>query len=306
MRNDGDDKGAGTGDLKTGEPEPTGRATPVDAGSSVRVTAKARTASAKSKAAKSKAGETPLAPRSRRAPVNASPSEKKSATTAAKKSAPPSRPRRSRVPPRPEASIPPTWSDVGERGEPVAAAEVSPILPAPMPTFVGVPEVRVQDAASDVLPPPVRSSRLSPYARAATGVVAVVALVFVARGFAHRAPRPVPPSNVVAAAAVGSAPAEAPPEAMPGAMPTPVAETPESAEGLKHASLEALEQRKLDDSVAAGERATQLDPTDADAWLILGAAYHDQGNVLAARRSYAACAKQATRGEVRECKFLLQ
>lgn len=306
MRSDDDYKGAGKEESETAEAEPTGRATPVVVAPRGPVSARARGASPKSKGGRSKAAESASAPRSRRAPVAASPeSKKKSATTPAKKSAAPARPRRSRVPPRPEASIPPTWSDVGAGGEAVPVAEVSPILPPPMSTLVATPEVPVPDVASDAFPPPVRSSRVSPYVRAAAGAVAAVALVMVARGFAHRAPRPVPASEVVAAAGVEPAPAP-PVEPTLEAIAAPVAEDLESPEGLKRASLEALEQRKLDESVAAGEKATQLDPTDADAWLILGAAYHDQGNFAAARRSYAACAKQATHGEVRECKFLIQ
>jgi hypothetical protein len=315
MRSDNEHKDGETMPLERSEPEPTLAATPVAVRASRSAAAKPRAASKAKRAstpspnpAPKPAAETPAPPRTRRAPVKAAP--KKTEPTA--KAARPARSRR--APARvggEEASIPPTVSDVADGGKTIAATEVGPILPAPMPTLVSVPEEDA-DVAGDVagkgamLPVPARSSRVSPYAKAAVGLLVVVSLVFFGRGFVRHAAVPPSAAPALAAAPVEPAPVEAPAEPTLEAITPPVDTNPESAEGLKRASLDALEHRKLDDAIAAGEKATLLDPTDADAWLILGAAYHDQGNFLAARRSYGACAKQATRGEVRECKFLLQ
>src|SRR6202042_2039152 len=74
---------------------------------------------------------------------------------------------------------------------------------------------------------------------------------------------------------------------------------PASADEDKAASLAALEQGKIEEAIAAGERATKIDPTDADTWRVLGAAYQDQGTVIAARRCYRACVDSAKRGDTR-------
>ena len=149
---------------------------------------------------------------------------------------------------------------------------------------------------------PGRRPWLSPYAAAAFLAVAVCA-VLVGRSVVRRGAHPLPVTAQVSAAAP-------PPLAIPpvepvesAVVPTP---TPQSADEEKRAALTALEQGKLDDAVAAGERATGIDPTDADAWRVLGAAYQAQGNIVAARRSYRACTEQAKRGDIRECSFLLQ
>ena len=62
-------------------------------------------------------------------------------------------------------------------------------------------------------------------------------------------------------------------------------------------------------AVEAGERAVGLDSTDAEGWLLLGAAYQSLGRVADARRSFAACLEQGKKGPVRslhECKAMLR
>lgn len=51
-------------------------------------------------------------------------------------------------------------------------------------------------------------------------------------------------------------------------------------------------------------KATKRDPTNAEAWLTLGAAYHDLGNKAQAMSAYRACAKLATGPRVAECRAL--
>jgi Flp pilus assembly protein TadD len=51
-------------------------------------------------------------------------------------------------------------------------------------------------------------------------------------------------------------------------------------------------------------RATKRDPTNAEAWLTLGAAYHTLGNRAQEQQAYRSCAKQATGPRVAECRAL--
>jgi Flp pilus assembly protein TadD len=68
----------------------------------------------------------------------------------------------------------------------------------------------------------------------------------------------------------------------------------------------ALEKGHTSQAIEAGERAVALDPTDAEAWLILGAGYDQKGAYAQARRSFASCAHLATHGPRRECAALLR
>jgi Flp pilus assembly protein TadD len=74
----------------------------------------------------------------------------------------------------------------------------------------------------------------------------------------------------------------------------------------KSASQAALERGNVGASIAAGERSVALDPTDAESWLILGAAYQQQGNDHDARRCFVACMRNANRGPKRECAAMLR
>jgi Flp pilus assembly protein TadD len=67
-----------------------------------------------------------------------------------------------------------------------------------------------------------------------------------------------------------------------------------------------LERRKLAEAIEAGERSVALDPTDAEAWLILGAAYQEKGKNAEARRAYASCVKEGKNGPRNECMNMLR
>ncbi len=79
-----------------------------------------------------------------------------------------------------------------------------------------------------------------------------------------------------------------------------------SAREAKREALRALEHIHLAAAIDAGERSVALDPTDADAWLILGAAYQRRGKYREARRCFTTCAHQAKRGDRFECSALLR
>lgn len=121
---------------------------------------------------------------------------------------------------------------------------------------------------------------------------------------------PTPPPEPSAAPPVAAAaPAQAPEPPAPAAeAPPPASETtevteldPKAAAVEKHASQLALERGKAADSIAAGERSVALDPSDAEAWLILGAAYQAKGDSSNARRAFRACLQQGKRGPKWEC-----
>jgi hypothetical protein len=127
---------------------------------------------------------------------------------------------------------------------------------------------------------------------------------------AAAAPAPAPEP----AAAPAPAPAPAPePAAAPAPAPTPSpASAPapepsaETAAQARAASQAALERGKVGVAIAAGERAVALDPTDGNAWLILGAAYQQKGAMKDARRCYKACVDEGKRGPRGECAAMLR
>jgi hypothetical protein len=152
-------------------------------------------------------------------------------------------------------------------------------------------------------------------------------------GSAVAASLPIAPPPVVAAvdplappsapALSADVPAPAPPAAdppaadppAPAAEPSAAAATPavdathestQTAGDAKKEALRALERGRLADAIQAGEQSVALDPGDADAWLILGAAYQQQGHSVEARRCFTTCAAQAQRGPRGECRALLR
>ncbi len=81
-----------------------------------------------------------------------------------------------------------------------------------------------------------------------------------------------------------------------------------AAEGFTAAAQKALEK---EGNAGAASRAAELawkatkrDPSSAEAWLTLGAAYQSLGNRAQAMQAYRSCAKQATGPKVAECRAL--
>jgi tetratricopeptide (TPR) repeat protein len=112
------------------------------------------------------------------------------------------------------------------------------------------------------------------------------------------AAQPPTPAAVVEPAAAA---AESPPPSAQA-----VADSRLAAANAKKEAQRALDRGHLADSIEAGEESVAIDPTDADAWLILGAAYQQQGHFADARRCFASCAQQAKRGSRGECGALLR
>jgi hypothetical protein len=80
---------------------------------------------------------------------------------------------------------------------------------------------------------------------------------------------------------------------------------PLEARRQKQTAQRALERSDPTEAITLAERSVALDPTDAESWLILGAAYLQRGQASDARRCFTTCAKTATRGPRAECAALL-
>jgi tetratricopeptide (TPR) repeat protein len=172
-----------------------------------------------------------------------------------------------------------------------------------------------------------RRERFAGYVKMAVAGAAIVCLAAIGRSALHsRATAPAP-----AIAAITSAP-ETPVEpkaaepvvkpveeakpaeavAAPSASAAPAEDTPKAEEVTGDAKEElkksrtALEKRKLPEAIEAGERAVTLDPTDGEAWLILGASYQEKGDLANAHRCYVACVKEGKTGPVAECRKMLR
>jgi len=115
---------------------------------------------------------------------------------------------------------------------------------------------------------------------------------------AAAAPTPAPSEQAAPSAAAPAEAASANDQASPTEALTP---DPKEAAKAKRASQTALERGKLGDAIESGERSVALDPTDAEAWLILGAAYQEKGDQKNARRSFKSCLEQSKRGPKWEC-----
>ena len=122
------------------------------------------------------------------------------------------------------------------------------------------------------------------------------------------APSAPPPADTTTAKTETAPPPAAPPAASTAeATPAPAADAPPAqpdpvaAAKAKTASRNFLERGKNADAIEAGEKSVALDPTDGEAWLILGAAYQAKGDMKNARRSYKACIEEGKRGPRGEC-----
>lgn len=147
--------------------------------------------------------------------------------------------------------------------------------------------------------------------------------------FAARAPEPAKapePAQAVAPEPVKAAPepvkaAPEPVQAAPAPEPVKTAapekaaapEAPKAAEpaklsagALKAQARALLERGNAGGAIGAGEKAVAADPADGEAWLILGAAYQERGNLAQAQRCYSACVKQGARGPIGECRAMLR
>lgn len=107
-----------------------------------------------------------------------------------------------------------------------------------------------------------------------------------------------------------AAPASTPKPALVDPAPETQAEDPalraKEALRLREVSRSALERGRIKESLDAGESSVALEPADAEAWLVLGAAYQQAGNAVDARRCFRACVDKGKRGPREECASMLR
>jgi hypothetical protein len=206
-----------------------------------------------------------------------------------------------------------------------AAAEIAP---APVPAQPSLAEGTSAPAAAsgpaegaqDLVPPPASAGSTQEPAPAQPSASAAASGEVPAVASAPSASAPAAAATPVASAApqandaAGSvAPAVQQPRQTAEPAGAPKAETadgvaadPAQAQKQKDTARIALERGKVADSIEAGEKSVELDPTDGEAWLILGAAYQQRGDAKNARRCYKACMERGTRGPRSECAAMLR
>ncbi len=225
-------------------------------------------------------------------------------------SEPPRDPDEMSVPPAAEVAIDEKFFSEGEIARHVAGDSL-------VPEELALPEKVKRKAQPEVA---ARRARFGRYVKWAVAGAAVVCLAAVGRTSMTKAPRAVVTSSAPAhaAPAVKAAPpvtspiVAEPPVARPEPPPAASAE-PAAAEEIsgdpkeeKAKARKLLETRKIAEAIEAGKRAVALDPTDGEAWLILGASYQEKGNLADAHRAYASCVKEGKTGPRHECVKMLR
>ncbi|HWL85959.1 MAG TPA: response regulator [Polyangiaceae bacterium] len=104
-------------------------------------------------------------------------------------------------------------------------------------------------------------------------------------------------------------PSSFPPRSSPPPQPSPLDERSRGGGGTKGTPTQQA-QRLLERGDAAGaadlaRRAVNADPTNAEAWLTLGAAYEAQGSRALAHGAYKSCVDKAEGPRVSECRALI-
>jgi hypothetical protein len=109
---------------------------------------------------------------------------------------------------------------------------------------------------------------------------------------------PAPPPSVGATASTAALAVAAP---VDSASDAPAELDSKAALKEKRQAQRSLDNGKVADAIDHGEASVKLDPTDAEAWLILGAAYQMKGDLPNAKRSFGSCLKEGKRGPRGEC-----
>jgi tetratricopeptide (TPR) repeat protein len=181
-------------------------------------------------------------------------------------------------------------------GEPVSdtppMVAVMPPPPPPVNSAVVAPE---PPPVAVVVPPATSADDLPAPAPVASGAAS-------AKAGEPGAPAPADSKGWVAEPA---APAAAAAPGAPPAAAEPSADDKKSAAQQKRTCQGLLDQGAFAKAIEAGEHSVALDPTDGEAWLLLGAAYQSIGKGADARRTFASCVAEAKRGPINECRSML-
>lgn len=142
--------------------------------------------------------------------------------------------------------------------------------------------------------------------------VCVVAFTRVARvdsvapSSTRAAPSPVAHAPFLTTPPLVPAPPIEPSVAVAPASPEAAAADPRAAREARESARRALERGALERARAEGIRSIELDPTDAESWLVLGASEMEAGNHAEARATFLACTNLATRGPRGECAAMVR
>jgi tetratricopeptide (TPR) repeat protein len=164
-----------------------------------------------------------------------------------------------------------------------------------------------------------RRAQLARYVRGAVAFAAAVCLAALGKAMLGRnAPEAYaagrsPPSTPVTTSAAETAAPTVVSEAVtvqvvqaPAVSTTPVEADRQEASHAKTAARNALERGKIAEAIETGERLVALDPADSEAWLLLGAAYQEKGDMKNARRCYKSCVDEGKRGSKADCVAMLR
>jgi DNA-binding response OmpR family regulator len=174
---------------------------------------------------------------------------------------------------------------------PVATSTATTPTAAPTPTS-SAPSLPTF-AATDTTAAPAETASVAPSASAAPTNSTPVAI-------APHTPAvhtPAPPTN------------DTPPTPPDTSTTTPPATDPNSAASsvaLAGQAQAALEKGQTSLAISLARKATDRDPKNAEAWLILGAAQDSAGSHGQARAAYASCVKRAEGVRVAECRALIE
>ena len=153
---------------------------------------------------------------------------------------------------------------------------------------------------ADIPPPPVSTTVPTPTVTATETAVAADAAVI-------EIPEPTATATTTATAPTATTTATEAPTATVTATATATVTAPPTGGGsLTSQAQRALDRNQIQTAISLAKQATDANPGDAEAWLILGGAYEMVGNKTAARAAYRSCASSATGSRVSECKALLQ
>jgi hypothetical protein len=175
--------------------------------------------------------------------------------------------------------------------EPVVRRASASMQVAPIPVAAPVVAPQPMKPVDAIPPPPAPAETATAAAPEATVATATAPAA---------APAPSAAAAPTAADPAPAAPAD-PTVATSTDTTAPTEPDPKAAAKEKHASQLALERGKAGEAIEAGERSVALDPGDAEAWLILGAAYQEKGDAANARRAFKSCLSESKRGPKWEC-----
>jgi hypothetical protein len=209
------------------------------------------------------------------------------------------------APPAEPASFDDSTAEFFRVGDSLVPTESPPPLTPSEP--VGV-EIHVDPPAEDGELGLARRGRRQRLGRVVGAAVVLAGLLCVAAFVRGRPVAPLPAVHATAALASPPPVAEPPstPEAVPPAPETSVEDEGPSAVALREEARGLLVKHQLTEAIAAAKRSVELDPEDATAWLILGAANLEAGHGADAILAFRTCVRSAKTGPVGECRAFIR